>query len=65
MGEINFPYNISEVNPFREVIQLFVERKMNVYNKIKVSSNRTGEYEKKIFGQLIYDTPDVKNNETR
>jgi len=38
---------------------------MNVYNKIKVSSNRTGEYEKKIFGQLIYDTPDVKNNETR
>ena len=42
MVEINIANN-SELNQFREVIQLFIDGKMNSYNKIKVSCNFTEE----------------------
>ena len=38
MVEINITHN-NDLNQFREVIQLFIERKMNSYNTIRVSCN--------------------------
>lgn len=42
MVEINIANN-SELNQFREVIQLFIDGKMNSYNKINVRCNFTEE----------------------
>ena len=42
MVEIN-SVNNKELLQFREVIQLFIDGKMNSYNKIKVSCNAVGE----------------------
>ena len=42
MVEINIAKN-SELNQFREVIQLFIEGKVKIYDKIKVRCNLTEE----------------------
>jgi hypothetical protein len=43
MVETNTIYNNNELNQFREVIQLFIERKVKIYDKIKVRCNLTEE----------------------
>ena len=42
MVEINSAHSKDRLQ-FREIIQLFIEGKMNSYNKIKVSCDSTGE----------------------
>jgi len=43
MVETNTIYNNNELNQFREVIQLFIERKVKIYDTIKVRCNLTEE----------------------
>ena len=43
MVETNTIHNNNDLNQFREVIQLFIEGKMRIYNKINVRCNFTEE----------------------
>ena len=43
MVETNTIHNNNELNQFRKVIQLFIEGKMRIYNKINVRCNYTEE----------------------
>ena len=51
MVEMNVANN-SELNQFREVIQLFIEGKLKLYNKVKIRNNSTEE--STIIGKTRY-----------